>query len=171
MAGGAAPRSPRRGPVRKPNAIALAVLGLGAISLYLGITGTWQLVSGIVLASLSVVLSIPFWIWGRIERGHDRDAAAVRELPERGLRVQGIVTDVLPLARPEGGPVFTAGGAQMVLRVDLDRGGRREAVTVHLVENSETARSWIGRAVTVVEHPDDRQLRSLEGYFPNGRRA
>jgi hypothetical protein len=128
-------------------------------------------VSGIVRCSLSVLLAIPFWIWSRIERGHERAVESVRELPERGLRVQGVVTDVLPLMGHEGRPVFSAGGAQMVLRVEVDRNGARESVAVHFVENSVAARGGIGRTVIVIDHPEERQLRDLVGHLPNGRRA
>jgi hypothetical protein len=58
----------------------------------------------------------------------------------------------------------------MVLRVALnDEHGARE-VTLHLVEPSEAARARIGSTITVLEHPDDPDLRAVEGFVPNGRR-
>jgi hypothetical protein len=131
-----------------------------------------QVVSGVVLGVLCLVLSIPCFILGNIGRGFDRDAARVRELATRGTRVSGRVVDALPMTSPHGGAVFRPAGAQMVLQVELDRGaGGAERVTLHLVENSELARGRIGSTVTVLEHPDDPGLRTLEGFLPNGIRV
>ena len=131
-----------------------------------------QVVSGIVLGALCLILSIPCFIVGNIGRGFDRDAAQVKELTTRGRRLSGRVVDALPMTSPHGGAVFRSTGAQMVLQVELDRGaGATERVTLHLVENSELARGRIGSTVTVLEHPDDAGLRTLEGFLPNGIRV
>lgn len=152
--------------------LALILLSTAAALTALAIAGRVQAVTAGVLGVLCVIASVPLLVWSRIQSGLDRDAARVRELPERGVRVRGQVLDALPFTSPTGGAVFQAGGAQMVLQVALDRGeGRRQTVTVHVVEPSEAARARIGTEVTVLEHPDDPGLRALSGYLPNGRRA
>ena len=106
----------------------------------------------------------------QLMRGIARQAAAVRELRERGVRRVGTVRGALPLGTPGGGAVFGAAGAQMVLQVELPnaRGGL-ELVTCHVVEPSQAARARIGQPITVLEHPDDRTMRAIEGFLPNGR--
>jgi hypothetical protein len=106
----------------------------------------------------------------QLMRGLARQAAAVRELRERGVRRTGTVRDAVPYAAAGGGAVLSAAGAQMVLQVELPttRGGV-ELVTCHVVEPSAAAQARIGQLITVLEHPDDRTLRAVEGFLPNGR--
>lgn len=143
-------------------------LGAGALAA----AGVIEVVSGVVLGVLAVVLAIPAFIFGRIGQSFERDAARVKELPTRGVRSTGRVKDVVPYASPHGGAVLRPEGAQLVLQVEVARGGgRTDLLTLHLVENSERARARIGTEVVVLEHPDEPSLRALEGYLPNGLRA
>lgn len=151
--------------------VGLGLVGCAVACAVLAALSVIQVVSGVVLGTLCLVLSIPCFILGNIGRGFDRDAAQVKELATRGRRVSGRVVDALPMTSPHGGAVFRPTGAQMVLQVELDRGaGSTERVLIHLVENSELARGRIGSTVTVLEHPDDPALRTLEGFLPNGIR-
>ena len=151
--------------------VGVALVASSVLCAVLAATAMIQIPSGVVLGALCLVLSIPCFIIGNIGRGLDRDALRVQELATKGRRINGRVVDALPMTSPHGGALFHAMGAQMVLQIDLDRGERgTQRVTVHLVENSELARGRIGTNVTVLEHPDDAALRTLEGYLPNGIR-
>lgn len=106
----------------------------------------------------------------QLSRNIARQAAAVRELTQRGVRRVGTVRDAVPYAASTGGAVVGSSGAQMVLQIALttERGGT-ELVTCHVVEPSEQARARIGSTITVLEHPDDPTLRAVVGFLPNGR--
>lgn len=149
------------------------MLAAGGIVLALGITGLAALVPCLVMGLVLAVIGATIFLIGRsIARSFDRDVALVQELPTRGIRRRGIVRDVLPLASEHGGAVFQAEGAQLVVRIELESEvGARRTVTCHLVEDTEAARQRIGTPIVVVEHPENTQLRAIEGYLPNGRRA
>lgn len=152
--------------------VGIVFVSFAVLFVVLATLGVIQIPSGVVLAGLSVTLSIPCFIMGSIGSGMDRDAAQVRELESRGIRRAGRVIDAIPYASVHGGAALHATGAQMALSVELEQpGGTAEHVTLHVVEPSESARARIGTRVVVLEHPDEPSLRCLEGFLPNGRRA
>lgn len=131
-----------------------------------GISGP-SLVGGGVLFVLGSTLALSA---RAMAKALARQVAAVGELETRGVRRVGRVRDAVPYASPTGGAVLQPEGAQMVLQIELDRGnGGTESITCHIVEHTETARARIGKDIVVFEHPDDRSLRAIEGFLPNGR--
>ncbi|MFO0695193.1 MAG: hypothetical protein U0230_16650 [Polyangiales bacterium] len=154
--------------------LALALtLTLVAISAFGGAAvGAIDTGVGILIGGPTLGLAIVFFILHSLGRGQAKDAERVKELPARGLRLRGRVKDAVPYASSTGGAVLRPEGAQMVLQVELERNDEgARIVTIHVVEPSETARARIGTTVTVLEHPDDPALRTLEGFLPNGVRA
>jgi hypothetical protein len=145
----------------------------GAIMLVLGLTGISDRVPALVIGTVLTSIGLTIYLIGRaIGKSFERDASLVRELATRGVRRRGTVRDALPYTTPHGGAVFQAEGAQMVLRIELDSDtGSKRSVTCQLVEDSDAAKRRIGSAITVVEHPENANIRAIEGYLPNGRRA
>jgi hypothetical protein len=145
----------------------------GAIMLVLGITGISERVPALVIGTVLSVIGVTIYAIGRaIGRSFEQDVSLVRELAVRGVRRRGTVKDALPYTSSRGGAVFQPEGAQMVLRIELEsETGHRRTVTCHLVENSDDAKSRIGRDIVVIEHPENANIRAIEGYLPNGRRA
>jgi hypothetical protein len=140
---------------------ALAVLGL--VITFAGNVGRPDLnVPAILIGGVLFVLGGTMGMTAfRIEMSLRRQMRAVAELPSRGVKRLGRVRDAVATG------AMQADGAQMLVRVELEGG---ETVTCHLVEDSEQARARIGSEITVIEHPDDPQLRAIDGYLPNGRR-
>ena len=102
--------------------------------------------------------------------GMEKQGAIARELPEKGIRRPGRVRDALPYAAAHGGVLFSEGGAQMVLQVELEAhaGLPAQTVTLIVIEPSEVSRARIGTNVVVLEHPVEHSYRALEGFLPNG---
>ena len=149
--------------------VGLGLLLVGCLTAIYGIFSGADLVPILVLCALLFAFGGVLSVVGhRISSGFARDAAQVAELGTRGVRRRGIVRDALPLGSPHGGAAFLGHGAQMVLSVELEDGAR---VTCHVVEPSESARARIGSSIVVLEHPEARGLRTVEGFLPNGRRA
>jgi hypothetical protein len=159
--------------VRTMSRIGFVMLIGGAVMLALGATGIAERVPALVMGTVLTVIGTTIWLIGRsIGKSFERDVALVRELATRGVRRTGTVKDVVPYASAHGGAVFQPEGAQMVLRIELDpEGGSRRTVTCHVVENSEDAKRRIGSEVVVLEHPENSNIRAIEGYLPNGRKA
>ncbi len=149
------------------------MLAGGALMLALGITGISDRVPALVIGTVLSVIGTTIWLIGRtLGKSFERDVALVQELATRGVRRNGTVKDAVPFSSPHGGAVFQPGGAQMVLRIELDpEGGSRRTVTCHLVENSQDAKNRIGNEIVVVEHPENANIRAIEGYLPNGIKA
>ncbi|MCW5801094.1 MAG: hypothetical protein KIT31_01680 [Deltaproteobacteria bacterium] len=140
--------------------VVLAVLGL--VVTFAGNTGSEISVPAIVVGGMLFVVGGTMAMSAfRIESALRRQAAAVAELATRGVRRIGRVREVVSSG------VMQPDGAQLVVRIELEGG---ELVTCHLVEDSEQARARIGNEIAVIEHPDDPQLRAIDGYLPNGRR-
>ncbi len=152
--------------------LGLAFVIAGLVVVITGNTGAGISVPAIIGGGVLFVLGGTLALTARgITKAHERAAAAVRDLETRGVRRTGIVRDVVPFASPMGGAVLQAEGAQLVVQIELERPeGGTQRVTCHLVENTEDARARIGKPITILEHPDDRELRTIEGYLPNGRR-
>ncbi len=146
-------------------AIAVALLAVGAT----GVGEPWpSFVLGGVAGAIGVVLVL---VSRGITGSFEELAQKVRELETRGVRRIGVVRDVVPYSSPSGGAALRLAGAQMVVQIDLPRdGGGTRTVTCHLVENSESARGRIGEQIAVLEHPEDADMCTIEGYLPNGRR-
>jgi hypothetical protein len=146
--------------------LSLSVLGL----LVLAITGSISGGVAVVLTPLLAVALVIAVIFDRLASSHRDAAAAVQELLKQGRRVQAKVLDVVPYNSGHAGSssALIGNGQQLVLRVQLADAPSGHEVDVHLVERSEPARARIGTTVTVLVHPTDPHLRTLEGYLPNG---
>ena len=148
------------------------LIAVAAVALGYGVTGAGERWPTFVLAGVTgafgvVLVEVP----RRINRFHDELAQKARDLETRGVRRVGVVRDVVQYSSPSGGAALGLAGAQMVVQIALPRdGGGTQTVTCHLVENSEEARGRIGQQIAVIEHPDDPEMRAIEGYQPNGRR-
>ncbi len=96
----------------------------------------------------------------------------VRELPERGIRRRGHVSDVVPYGARHGGAVMHPEGVLMILRVDMaaQDGMPARNVNVLVVEPTDAAKARLGTDVVVLQHPDEPDLLALEGHLPGGRR-
>ncbi len=153
--------------------IGFVMLAGGALMLVLGLTGISDRVPAMVIGTVLSVIGTTIYLIGRsIGKTFERDVALVRELATRGVKRRGTVKDAVPYSSPHGGAVFQPEGAQMVLRIELDpEGGSRRTVTCHLVENSQDAKNRIGNEIVVVEHPENANIRAIEGYLPNGIKA
>jgi hypothetical protein len=158
--------------VRHGTTIGIVLLVGIAVLVGAGVTGLVDPVPTIVLSALGTLIAILALVFGRIGKRQARAAARVRELAAVGNRVRGVVKEALPYAGYHGGLVLHADGVLMLLRVEILRpSGRPELVTVYVIEPSEVGKARLGTEVTVVEHPDDPDLRALEGFLSNGHRA
>jgi hypothetical protein len=148
------------------------LIAVAVVALVVGVTGAGEPWPNFVLAGVAGVFGVVLVQVPRgIMRFHDELARKARDLETRGVRRVGVVRDVVPFSSPSGGAVLGPGGAQMVVQIALPRdGGGTQTVTCHLIENSEQARARIGQQIAVIEHPDDPEMRAIEGYQPNGRR-
>jgi hypothetical protein len=148
------------------------MIAVAVVSFIVGVTGAgarWPsfVLTGVAGAFGAVLVLVP----RAITRSYDELARKARELETRGVRRVGVVRDVVPFSSPSGGAALGPAGAQLILQIALPRdGGGTQTVTCHLVENSEQARGRIGQQIAVIEHPDDPDMRAIEGYQPNGRR-
>lgn len=152
--------------------IGFVMIAGGVLMLLLGLTGISDRVPAMVIGTVLSVIGTTIYLIGRmIGKSFERDVALVHELTTRGLRRTGTVKDAVPYSLAHGGAVFQPEGAQMVLRIELvgDNGGRR-TVTCQLVENSQDAKNRIGQEIVVIEHPENANIRAVEGYMPNGRK-
>jgi hypothetical protein len=138
-------------------------LGLAAIGLAVviaGNTGDGISIPAILAGGVLFVLGGTMALSSRAFQKAIRQAeAALRELETRGIKRTGTVTDVVVE------PTY------VIVKIQLDRtGGGGEHVTCYLEEDSESARARIGEPITIVEHPEHRTLRAIEGYLPNGKK-
>jgi hypothetical protein len=150
--------------------IGFVLLLVGIVTSMLGAVGISAPVPSLVMGVVMIVVGGSIALIGRgIARSFEQQVLLVQELQSRGIRKPGIVVDAVPYASPHGGAVVQAEGAQMVLRIRLSADGK--TVTCHVVENSEQAKTRIGKEIMVIEHPEEPSTRAIEGYLPNGRRA
>lgn len=126
----------------------------------------------VALAPLGIGATVALLIRRWLAR-QDRQAERVRELPTRGVRRRGRVVDAVPHASPHGGPVIHLGGVLVLLRVELRAEGElpQRSVSVLVTEPTEAARARIRTDVVVLEHPEDPDIRALDGWLPNGVRG
>ena len=138
-------------------------LGLAAVGLavaLIGNAGDGISVPALLAGGLLFVLGGTMALSSRAFQKAIRQAEqAVRELETRGVKRTGTVTDIV--VEP----------SYVIVKIQLDRtGGGGEHVTCYLEEDSESARARIGQPITVIEHPDHRALRAIDGYLPNGKK-
>lgn len=157
--------------VSTPYRFAIALSALAALLAAVG----WLVLDVVVLGLLLGVLAlaiVALLIWGSISGEQTRLVAGVQELLAHGTRVQARVLDVAAYASEHSGATFQAAGQQLVLHVEYtDAQGATQRATVYLVATSDEARALVGTDVTLLVHPTDPALRTLEGYLPNGRRV
>jgi hypothetical protein len=139
--------------------IGIALVLAGLAILILGNRGDGISVAAILGGGVLFVIGGTMALFARaVTRSIARAEGAVGVLLDRGVRRTGTVADIVVE------PTF------VVVKIDLDRtgGGTGERVNCFLVDDRETARSLIGKPITIVEHPEDRTLRAIDGYLPNG---
>ncbi|MBL9017266.1 MAG: hypothetical protein JNL83_23970 [Myxococcales bacterium] len=140
--------------------IGLGLAAAGLVVVVLGNTGDGISVPAILAGGVLFVLGGTMALASRAFAKAIRQAeTAVRELETRGVRRTGTVTDIVVE------PTY------VIVKIQLDRtGGGGEHVTCYLEEDSESARARIGQPITVIEHPEHRTLRAIDGYLPNGKK-
>jgi hypothetical protein len=140
--------------------IGLVLAAIGLAILVIGNTGDGISIPAILAGGVLFVLGGTMALSSRAFQKAIRQAeAALRELETRGIKRTGTVTDVVVE------PTY------VIVKIQLDRtGGGGEHVTCYLEEDSESARARIGEPITIVEHPEHRTLRAIEGYLPNGKK-
>ena len=139
--------------------LVLAAVGLAVV--IIGNTGDGISMPAILAGGVLFVLGGTMALSSRAFARAIRQAeTAVRELETRGVKKTGTVADVVVE------PTY------VVVKIDLDRtgGGTGERVTCFLEEDSESARARVGQPITIVEHPEHRTLRAIDGYLPSGKK-
>lgn len=140
--------------------IGLVLVAIGLAIVIAGNTGGGISVPAILAGGVLFVLGSTMALSSRAFQKAIRNAElAVRELYTRGVKKTGTVADVVVE------PTY------VIVKIDLDRtgGGTGERVTCYLEEDSESARARIGQPITIIEHPEHRTLRAIDGYLPNGK--
>ena len=140
--------------------IGLALVAIGLLIVIVGNTGDGISLPAILAGGVLFVLGGTMTLSARaFSKAIAQAETAIRELDTRGVRRTGTVVDAVPEA------------GHVVLTIELDRtGGGGERVTCYLEEPYESARARVGEPIVVVEHPDHRTLRAVDGYLPNGRK-
>ena len=140
--------------------IGLLLAAVGLTVLVIGNTGDGISVPAILAGGVLFVLGGTMTLSSRAFAKAIRQAeTALRELETRGVKRTGTVTDVVIE------PTY------VIVKIQLDRtGGGGEHVTCYLEEDSESARARIGQPITVIEHPEHKTLRAIDGYLPNGKK-
>lgn len=140
--------------------IGLVLIAIGLAILIIGNTGGGISIPAILAGGVLFVLGGTMALSARgFAKAIAQAETAIRELETRGVRRTGIVVDAVPEA------------SHVVLTIELDRtGGGGERVTCYLEEPFESARARVGEPIVVIEHPDHRSLRAVEGYLPSGKK-
>lgn len=140
--------------------IGLVLIAIGLAIVIIGNTGGGISIPAILAGGVLFVLGGTMALSARgFAKAIAQAETAIRELETRGVRRTGIVVDAVPEA------------SHVVLTIELDRtGGGGERVTCYLEEPFESARARVGEPIVVIEHPDHRSLRAVEGYLPSGKK-
>lgn len=140
--------------------IGLVLVAIGLAIVIIGNTGGGISIPAILAGGVLFVLGGTMTLSSRaFAKAIAQAETALRELETRGVRRTGTVVNAVPEA------------SYAILTIELDRtGGGGERVSCYIEEDSATAQARIGQPITIVEHPDHRTLRAVEGYLPNGKK-